>query len=174
MFSLSWQGLFLDGNTGFHWLNPPFVCEASRVVSAVALYTCCCVSCHPPSGYRLPQGGIFICLLTSLPLLIASRLHSTTRKCLIGKRRSVCMCVWMHAFVSELESMFSSLCVYVCVCMCWTDIHSSFVHDAHSLSIPSLLTECNYSNLTMNTPSQQPIRTINYAIFTLWWLSPRD
>ncbi len=46
VFSISWQGLFPDSNTCFHGLNPPFVCGASQVVSAVAMYTCCCVSCH--------------------------------------------------------------------------------------------------------------------------------
>lgn len=129
LFSVSWQGLFPDSNTGFHRLNPSFVWGASQVVSAVALYTCCCVSCHLLLGTAPLRMHFHLPANISAPLFASPRL-STTRKCLIGKRRSVCMCMWMHAFVCELESMFSSFCmpVYVCVCMCWTGSHSSLDH----------------------------------------------
>lgn len=85
------------------------------------------------------------------------------------KELCVCMRLWMHAFVCELESMLCSFCVHACVCMYGTSIHSSIVHLAHTLSIPLSLIECISRDLTVHAASQQPIRTINYSILTLWW-----
>lgn len=70
----------------------------------------------------------------------------------------MCVCVCVCAFVSELESMFSIVFVCVCLCVCWTGIHSSLPHLAQSLSISLQLID---NNLTVNTPLQQPLRTMN-------------
>lgn len=74
------------------------------------------------------------------------------------QKGGLCVYVCVCAFVSELESMFSIVFVCVCLCVRWTGIHSSLPHLAQSLSITLLLID---NNLTVNTPLQQPLRTMN-------------